>query len=154
MIDAPRIVQTESTPTAAIHVVVPRAEIQKVMGPGIGELMSVLAAQGIPPAGRWLTHHLRMDPVLFDFEISVPVPRPVAPTGRVKNSALPAATVARTVYGGPYEGLSAAWEEFRAWIVRQGRKPGSSLWEVYVTDPGTSPDPATWRTELNQPLVG
>jgi hypothetical protein len=24
---------------------------------------------------------------------------------------------------------------------------------VYLTDPGSSPDPATWRTELNRPLL-
>lgn len=48
------------------------------------------------------------------------------PTGRVKPGELPAASkVARTVYHGSYEGLGAAWSE-----------------------------PASWRTELNQPLVG
>jgi effector-binding domain-containing protein len=62
--------------------------------------------------------------------------------------------VARTVYHGAYEGLGAAWQEFDAWIRAQGRKPGPSLWEVYLTDPATNPDPSTWRTELNRPLAG
>jgi effector-binding domain-containing protein len=124
------------------------------MGPGIGEVMAALAAQGIAPAGPWLTHHLRMDPATFDFEISVPVPRAVIPSGRVKPGLLPAATVARTVYHGPYEGLGGAWQELEAWIASQGRKSGPSLWEVYLTDPGGNPDPSTWRTELNRPLAG
>jgi effector-binding domain-containing protein len=154
MLDPPKIVQTLAVPTACIHLTIPRAEIQRVMGPGIGEVMATLAAQGIAPAGPWLTHHLKMDPATFDFEISVPVPRAVIPSGRVKPGLLPAATVARTVYHGPYEGLSGAWQEFEAWIASQGRKSGPSLWEVYLTDPGANPDPSTWRTELNRPLAG
>jgi len=27
-------------------------------------------------------------------------------------------------------------------------------WEVYLTDPSSSPDLATWRAELNQSLAG
>jgi uncharacterized protein YdhG (YjbR/CyaY superfamily) len=38
---------------------VPRDEIHKVMGPGIDEVFSVLAAQGIAPVGPWFSHHLR-----------------------------------------------------------------------------------------------
>ena len=40
------------------------------------------AGQGITPTGPWLTHHLRMDPATFDFEICVPVPSPVTAAGR------------------------------------------------------------------------
>lgn len=151
-IDAPRIVQTAAQPIAAIRLTIPRGEIRAVMGPGIGELMSTLAAQGIAPAGPWLNRHFRMDPGVFDFEIAVPVPRPVAPTGRVTNGELPAATVARTIYRGPYEGLGEAWGELDRWIREQGRTPAPALWEVYVAGPESSPDPATWRTELDRPL--
>jgi effector-binding domain-containing protein len=66
---------------------------------------------------------------------------------------LPAATVARTVYHGSYEGLPEAWEEFEAWIAEQDRRSGPSLWQVYLTNPATHPDPGTWLTELNRPLV-
>ena len=153
MIDTPEIIQTTTVPTARIRLTIPRSEIRNVMGPGIGELMAVLGAQGIALAGPWLTHHLRMDPSTFDFEICVPVTRPVTATGRVEPGQLPAATVARTVYHGGYEGLGAAWQELDAWIVAQGRIPGHSLWEVYRTDPHSNPDPGTWLTELNRPLA-
>jgi len=90
------------------------------MGPGIAELLAAVAAQGIVPAGPWFTHHLRMDPATFDFEICVPVTAPVAASGRVKAGHLPATTVARTTYHGPYEGLGGAWGEFDAWIAANG----------------------------------
>lgn len=154
MIDAPQIVQTTAVTTALIRLTIPREQIRAVMGPGLSELMAALRAQGIAPAGPWFTHHLRMDPATFDFEICLPVPRPVVPVGRVAPGRLPAATVARTVYHGPYEGLGAAWPQLDAWISAQGRRPAPDLWEVYLTDPQANPDPASWRTELNRPLAG
>ena len=154
MIDTPRICQTAAQLNAIIHLTIPREEIRNVMGPGISELMATVAAQGIALTGPWFTHHLRMDPATFDFEISVPVASPVTAAGRVKASQWPAMKVARTVYQGAYEGLSDAWGEFNAWIAAQGLTPGPDLWECYVAGPESSPDPATWRTELNRPLIG
>ena len=60
----------------------------------------------------------------------------------------------RTVYHGPYEGLGDAWGEFNDWLVAEGHTPAPDLWECYVTGPEANSDPATWRTELNRPLVG
>jgi effector-binding domain-containing protein len=154
MIEAPKVLQTRAVPTACIHFDIPRSEMVNVMGPGIGELMATLASQGMTPAGPVLCHHLRMSSDRFVFELSVPVGQAVKATGRVKPGQLPAATVARTVHHGPYQGLAGAWEEFEAWIAAQGRTSGPSLWEVYLTDPQKNPDPATWRTELNRPLIG
>lgn len=153
MIETPRIVETKPVPTACIHLTIPRHEIGQVMGPGLQEIHAALKRQGIAPAGPWLTYHRKMSPGVFDFEISVPVTRAVKPEGRVKPGELPAATVARTVYRGPYEGLPGAWPELDAWIAAQGRKPAPSLWEVYASGPESSPDPSTWRTELNRPLA-
>ena len=152
MITKHEIVQTEAQPCAAIRITVPRSEIQHVMGPGYQELMDTLGAQGVAPAGPWFNHHLRMDPEVFDFELGVPVAAPLAPAGRVTMSELPAATVARTVYSGPYEGLADAWGAFNAQLAAAGLTPADGLWERYLAGPETGPDPAQWRTELNQPL--
>ncbi|WP_199732652.1 MULTISPECIES: SRPBCC domain-containing protein [Corallococcus] len=153
-IATPQITQTEDQPIAVIHVTIPRAEIQQVMGPGISELMATVAAQGLKPTGPWFTHHLRITPDTFDFEIGVPVTTPVKAAGRVKPGLWPAMKVARSVYQGPYEGLGQAWGEFGAWIEQQGLTPAQDLWEVYVAGPESGPDPKTWRTELNRPLLG
>jgi effector-binding domain-containing protein len=153
MLDKPQIVRTQAQPTAVIRLTIPHAEIQTVMGPAIAEVMAAVAAQGLSPAGPVFSHHLRMAPDTFDFEVGVPVKAPVSATGRVKASQLPAATVARTVYHGPYEGLGSAWGEFGEWIATEGYKPATNLWECYTAGPESSPDPVTWRTELNRPLT-
>ena len=94
MIDTPQIVQSAAQLTAIIHLTIPRSEIRHVMGPGIQELMATLADQGIKPVGPWFSHHLKMDPATFDFEISVPVATPVKAAGRVQPGQLPSRTVA------------------------------------------------------------
>ena len=152
MIDEPEIVTTEPQRAAVIHLSIPRNKIQEEMGPGHNELMSALKAQGVAPAGPWFTHHLRMDPAVFDFEIGVPVAAEVKATGRVKPGVLPAAKVARTTYRGGYEGLGSAWGEFEAWIRKQGHAAAPDLWEVYAAGPETGNDPNLYRTELNRPL--
>jgi effector-binding domain-containing protein len=154
MLETPQITETPAQLIAVIHLTVPRKEIQKVMGPGLGELRAAIAAQGVNAAGPWFTHHLRIDPDTFDFEIGVPVPAPVAAAGRMRPGRRPAMRVARTVYRGPYEGLGAAWGEFEAWIAAEGHTPATDLWECYVAGPESSPDPADWRTELDRPLIG
>jgi effector-binding domain-containing protein len=152
MLDQLRVVQTRAQPAAVIRLTIPRAEIRNVMGPAIAEVMATVAAQGMTPAGPVFSHHLRMDPDTFDFEVGVPVATAIPPAGRVQPSQLPGARVARTVYSGPYEGLASAWAEFGKWLAAEGHTPAPDLWECYVAGPESGPDPAAWRTELNQPL--
>ncbi len=153
MIDTPQIIQTTALHAAIIHLTIPRSEMRTAMGPGIGEVMAAVKAQGIGPAGSWFTHHLKMDPATFDFEICVPVTTPVKPVGRVKAGEWPAMTVVRTVLCGGYEGLGVAWGEFGTWLQANGHKTGSDLYECYTAGPESGPDPANWRTELSKRLI-
>jgi effector-binding domain-containing protein len=153
MLDEPEILTTTRQLTAVIRLTIPHDEIREAMQPGITELMSTVAEQGIPTVGPWFNHHLRMDSEIFDFEISVPVAKPVVAVGRVRPSELPATWIARTVYRGPYEGLAEAWPQFDSWIVANGHTPGPSLWECYLSGAESGPDPMQWRTQFNRPLV-
>jgi len=152
MLAAPEIITTNVQEAAVIRLTIPRSEMMKVFGPAVGELMAALAAQGVEPIGAVFAHHMKMSPDIFDFEVGVKVSAPVKATGRLKPSELPAAKVARTVYSGPYEGLPAAWGEFSEWMKANGHEQAADLWEVYSVGPQSTPDPASWRTELNRPL--
>ncbi|WP_298932303.1 GyrI-like domain-containing protein [uncultured Ramlibacter sp.] len=153
MIDTPEITSVPAQPIAVIRLTVPCADMPKVMGPGISELMAAVAAQGIAVTGPWFTHHLRRPTDSFDFEIGVPVASSVQPAGRVAPSQWPAMTVARTVLHGNYDGLAGAWGEFGAWVDGQGRQCAADFWEVYSKGPESSSNPADWRTQLNRPLL-
>jgi len=153
MLDAPALIQTTLQRTAVIHLVIPKADMRAAIGPGIRELMSAIAAQGVRPIGPWFNHHLKIVPDIWDFEISVPVASPVVPMGRVAPSQWPSMKMARAVYHGPYEGLGNAWGEFMSWIAANGHAVSEGLWERYLAGPDSSPDPANWRTELSKQLV-
>lgn len=153
MLDTPQITSTSSQLAAIVPLTVPRSEIQEVMGPGVMEAMKVAGEQSIGPAGAWFTHHLRLDPEVFDFEICVPVKAPVTPSGRVIAGEWPAMKVVRTIYQGPYEGLGDAWGEFIDWIESQGLKTAGDIWERYLVGPESGPDGANYRTELNRELL-
>lgn len=153
MLTTPEVVHHPAQLTAVIHLLVPKAEIRTVMGPGLKELMATLQAQEIVPTGPWLTHHLRLAPDVFDFEIAIPVARPVAPSGRVQPGVLRETTVVRAVYSGPYEGLGEAWAQFSTWITDNGHAGAPDVWEQYVAGPESSADPSQWRTEFNRPLA-
>jgi effector-binding domain-containing protein len=153
MLDAPTIVKTTAQHTAAIRLRVAWNQMQAVMGPGVAEVTAAVAAQGIAATGPWFNHHFRAPTDTFDFEICVPVATSVKPAGRVRPSELPAATVARAVHHGNYDGLGAAWGQLRDWIAANGRATRADFWEVYVVGPDASADPADWRTQLNWPLA-
>ena len=153
MLDTPTLVKSSEALIAYMHFEIPREEIQVVMGPGLHELRRTAEAQDIEVVGPWFTHHLRMSPNFFDFRICLPVAKPVEPTKRVRAGVLDAANVVRSIYQGPYEGLGAAWGELMSWIAANGLKARPDLWERYLAGPESNTDPATFRTELNRPLV-
>jgi hypothetical protein len=47
MIEEPRLEQTQAHDTALIHLTIPREKIRDVMGSGLAELRTAVAAQGI-----------------------------------------------------------------------------------------------------------
>lgn len=153
MLETPQVLEVEAQPAAMIHLVVPRTQIQEVMGPGLTELVTTLRAQGVAPRGPWFNYHRRAPSETFDFDLGVPVAGAVKPSGRVAAGELPKARVARVVYQGGYEGLSDGWREFHAWLKAHGHQPRGDLWEVYVSGPETNAPPSQWRTELNRPLA-
>jgi effector-binding domain-containing protein len=153
MLSTPEIIQTSVQEAAVIRLTIPRSEMMKQFGPAVGELMAALAAQGVKPVGAVFAHHVKMSADTFDFELGVKIAAPVKATGRVQPGQLRAAKVVRAVYSGPYEGLPSAWGEFNKWMKANGHEQAEDLWELYSVGPQLTPDPASWRTELNRPLA-
>lgn len=152
MIEPLRSVQTAPQLIASIPIKVARAEIRKVMGPGLTELKSAIAAQNIAVIGPWFTHHARPPGEIFDFSICLPVATPVSPAGRMLPGEWPALSVVQTIFHGGYEGLGGAWGDFKEQIKAAGYRTADDLWERYLIGPEASADPAAWRTELNKRL--
>ncbi|MGV3661035.1 MAG: GyrI-like domain-containing protein [Prosthecobacter sp.] len=144
---------TEPQTGAIIHITIPRDEIQQVMGPAIHEVIAAAQAQGAGPTGPVFAHHFGMTPGIFNFDVGVPTSKEMAPVGRVQPGGLPAASIVRTVYTGPYEGLGQAWGDFQDLVEGEGWTLGPNLWERYLEGPESGRDDSTYRTELNQTVA-
>ncbi len=152
-LDAPQILDLPAFAVARIHITTPASEIRPAMQAGLSELRETLARQNIEPTGPWFTHHLKVPDQTFDFEICLPVSVDVKHEGRVAMGEIRAARTARTTYRGNYGQLGEAWGRFMHWIGTQDATPAPDLWEVYVSGPDASPNPADWQTQLNRPLL-
>jgi len=144
-----QIVDTEELMTASIHLVVDGPSMPTVMDAAIQELYATVIGQGVEPTGPLFSYHHRRPSDTFDFEIGVTVNKAVAPAGRVQPSILPAVTVARAIYRGPYEGLSSGWQEMMGKVAEANLATSDRFWECYVKGPMEAPSSADYETELN-----
>ncbi len=118
------------------------------------------AAMAGPPFARY--HHFGPDRV--DVEVGIPIDAVPAgletaastPDRRIGVSSLPGGTAAVAIHHGHYDSLVTTYDGLAAWIASEkpdGMVAGDGPWEVYLTDPGQTPDPAAWLTEVVWPLV-
>ncbi len=149
MITPPELITHREIATAVIPLVVPGREMPKYMDPAIQELIKTITGQGNSIAGPMFSFHHRRPSDTFDFEIGFPVAKPVKPEGRVINGVLPAVTVVRSVYQGPYDGLAQAWTALQDWVRKNGHGETGRFWESYLTNPDEVKDPKDYKTELN-----
>lgn len=83
----------------------------------------------------------------------VPVSVELPDTDEIKRMVLSPSKAAMLVYMGSYTGISKAYEALDAWLEQHELVPAAPIYEVYITDPGSEPDPAKWVTEVYAPLL-
>jgi effector-binding domain-containing protein len=124
-------------PSAVVRGQVPPDGIPDFLGGAFGEVMGVLGAQGIPPAGPPFGRYLPTADG-FDVEAGFPTSTPVQPDGPVVPSTLPGGTAVQVLYRGPYAGVAAAYEAGEAWLAEQGWEATAPPWESYLDEPDVS----------------
>ena len=127
-------------------------EIPAFIGKALGAVAGYLQRKGAGPAGMPFARYHRLDDGRFEVEAGFPATTPTSGEGDVEPSELPAGPAAVMTYVGPYDAMQPAYGELLAWIRARGGEPAGDPWEVYLTDPGSLPDPADWRTEVVQPI--
>ena len=115
-------------------------------------VLAALAAQGVEPQGHPFAWYAGPPTDEVMLEAGFVVPSRIEPAGEVTPSHLPGGRVVQTVHVGPYSTMTASYDRVRTWILDPGLIPTRPMWEEYLTDPGTDPDPATWRTEICWPV--
>ena len=152
MIEPIQIVTTKKQAAVVLPVTTTFAELPKVMGPAVRELLEVVEQQQLQPTSSWWNHYTQMG-ATWVFDVGMTTTKKVTPTGRVKAGVLPAATVARTLYTGPYERLHEARAAFDAAIAAAGHETAAEIWEVYLKGPDANDDSAQFQTDLNRVVL-
>lgn len=101
-----------------------------------------------PPFGCYPEPPTETVTVEAGFAVSAPVRR----HGDAHTLVLPGGRAVRAMHVGPYDTLARTYDELRGWMAEHGLRPGRVMWECYLSDPVTEPDPATWRTLIVWPV--
>ena len=141
----------QAQPTAVSIATLPVPEIASWFARIYGVLASVIAAHGAGPAGPPFARYHKLPDGRFTIEAGFPVTAPVGPEGDERPSQLPGGQVAVTIHTGRYDEMAGAYEALTAWVTSHGGEVTGDPWEVYLSDPASEPDPATWRTQIVQP---
>ncbi len=138
---------------AAIRAEVPMDQLPAVFDRGFPAIIEAIGAQGVAPAGPPFGYYPRMPGDTVEVVVGFPVTGPITAAGDVVPFELPGGRVVTGTHVGPYESLSATYDELIAWSRGEGLTLGGVMWEIYTSDPSAEPDPATWRTNLVWPLA-
>ncbi len=127
-------VELQEQPTAVVRGHVAEGGMAAFLGGAFAEVMSVMAAEGLepagPPFGRYST-----TPAGFDVEAGFPTAVPVHPVGRVEASTLPGGPAVVVLHRGDYADVVRAYERARAWIAANDWVEAGDAWEAYLDGP-------------------
>jgi effector-binding domain-containing protein len=151
---AAELTDVAATPTAVIRGVVPVTELAPFFDRSFTALASLTSAQDVAITGPAFARYHGAPGATADLEVGFPTSRPIEPTGEASAGELPACRAARLVHVGSYDDLGASWGRLADWMRQQGLTPATTFWEVYVTEPSPTMDPADLRTELIWPVDG
>lgn len=127
-------VEAHEQVTAVVRGQVSVEDIAGFLGGVFGEVMAVLGAQGVGPAGPPFARYEMVEGG-FRIEAGFPAAGPVVPAGRVEVSSLPGGEQVQVMHRGPYAGVAAAWAAAEAWIAEQGLAVAAPPWESYLDGP-------------------
>lgn len=118
-------------------------DISAALGAAYGKVGGFLAANGIEMAGPPLTVNKVWEEGRFEFDAGIPIaaaPEEISEESEVKVGQTYAGKVAKVVHVGSYEGLEATYGKLEAWLAANGWESAGAPWDVWVSDPGNTPE--------------
>ncbi len=144
----PEVVELPRQLVAGLRAEVDASTLGEFFGRAVAKAMAEVPKESITGPITEVVHH--DDGEHFDVTIGFPVSTAPGGTG-LDVAELPAGPALKEVHVGDYPGLRDAYARLEAALNERGRTRQLS-WEVYLTGPADSRDPAAWRTEVFVPL--
>ena len=156
----PAIQERAAQSYAARAVTVRLDELGTVLPAMWPEVAGYVAQAGATIAGAPFIRYVKIDMEAgCDLEIGIPTLTPVDGMERIVGGVVPAGQYAVVIHEGPFDSLMESNAALQAWAAEQGLQfdVRGDVWtariESYLTDPESSPDPASWQTELAYKLL-
>lgn len=151
-------IELHGVPLAVIrHEGIRLADLRDAFDAGYRTIGAAFADGTLSPAGPALAIY-HGDPMgVFDLELGFPVQTPPSDAiaavdgAAIVASTLPTGPAVATTVHGSYDGLGAGWAGLVARAAEAGLHPRGVWIEIYVSDPGVSPDEL--RTDLLMPVA-
>ncbi len=117
-------------------------DISEKMGKAFQTLGEFMEAHRIAPAGPPLTVYYDYGEAGMRMDVGFPVPPPALSDarGEIMAGSTPSGRAFKFVHRGPYDKLRDAYAEIRAHFEAEGIPASPVCWEVYVNDPGKTPE--------------
>lgn len=131
--------------------------LSNVMAKQYAEIMNFMSEHSIPFTGMPFTIYLKMDSETNNVVISNAIPVKdkinVADDSPVLCGYMDRTKALKVTLKGNYTNLGEAWEKAFQYIKDNHLEPSEmSPFEVYTNDPGSTPNPANWITEIYIPV--
>jgi len=136
-----------------VREVVKMTDLTDYFGRAFGAASAEIERQGLTPTGPPLALYHGMPTDTVDITAGIPVAGDARAGDGIVVTPLPVGPAVATVYVGPYDGMTRTYDEIAAWLQAENLTPRPDMWEEYLTDPETDPDPATWQTRIVFPLA-
>lgn len=145
--------EIEETYAAVVHELVPIADLPAFFERAFHAVAVALAAEGIAPIGPPFGLYRGMPGLEVDIAAGFPIEAPFRPYGKVLPDELPGGRAVVAIHEGPFDTMERTYALMQSWMAEHELFPDQLMWESYLTDPSTEPDPAKWRTEIVWPIA-
>lgn len=149
---SPHVVHLEPQESIAVRGEVPRAELAAFFEDAFHQAAAQAQEAGLEIVGPPFGFYPRMPDETVEVEAGFPVSRPADPRGGAHRLVLPGGRAVEAIHVGPYDSMERSYGELVAWMSEQGLEPAAQVWETYLSDPESHPDPSTWQTRIVWPV--
>lgn len=150
----PEIVELEEQHALAMRGDVSVAELPEFFGTAFTAVVAAVEEAGLTVVGPPFGYYPVMPTDVVIIEAGFPVSTTGELSGDVHRLVLPGGPAVVAVHVGPYDTMVKTYTRLQAWMEERDLIPASGMWESYLSDPTTDPDPSTWRTQIVWPVLG
>lgn len=152
-----KIMDLQEKPTLSIRQTTSVKDLPDLIGRNYGKIMAYMGKAGVEPSGAPFVMYYNLDMENLDVEMGFPVPEgslssfPAEGVEDIRKGKLPGGKTAYALHTGPYETMEKAYNDLTAFVEREGCKPESFVYEVYLNSPTEVPAEEL-QTEIFFPL--